>query len=388
MEAYIFNTVRTPRGAFRKGSLKDVAPIELLLPLLQRLREDSRLIDKVNDVILGCVTQTNLQGANIAKTALLVAGYPESVPGMTVNRYCTSGLDAILLAAAKVNSGIGDFVLAGGVESCSLVPMFSDHGPWFADPVISEKTKFIPIGLSADLMASNNDYSRQQLDEYACHSHERAASATKQGCFLKSMVSLPSLSEDECIRLGMTVESMEHLSSTFNEDKRQMWESRIQPFGKGIIHYHHPGNSPVLADGAALLPISGKRAGEEAGLKPRARIVHAVNVSTDPLLLNGGEEATIRLLKEVNRSPDEIDLFEVYEAYAATVLQYKEKFDIPIEKLNTNGGVIAMGHALGATGAMMTMTLLDELERRELKTGIVAMSGGAGVGTAMLIERV
>lgn len=388
MDAYILNTIRTPRGTYRKGSLKDVPPIELLLPLLRRLREDNRLIEKVNDVILGCVTQTNAQGANIAKTALLAAGYPESIPGMTVNRYCTSGLDAVMLAAAKVNSGIGDFVLAGGVESCSLVPMFSDNGPWFADPVISEKTRFIPIGLSADLMASNNRYSRQQLDEYACLSHERAAAATKQGRFLKSMVPLPSLSEDECIRPDMTVDSMEHLTSTFNEDKRKMWENRIQLFGNEIVYYHHPGNSPVLADGAALLMIAGQRGAEEAGLKPRARIVHVVNVSTDPLLLNGGEEATIKLLKETNLTPDEIDLFEVYEAYAATILQYKEKFGIPIEKLNTNGGVIAMGHALGATGAMMTMTLLDELERRELRTGIVAMSGGAGVGTAMLIERV
>lgn len=388
MDAFILNSARTPRGAFKKGALKDVAPIELLLLLLNHLRDNCLTVENINDLILGCVTQVNEQGANIAKTALLAAKYPDTVSGITINRYCTSGLDAITFAAAKVNCGIGDFVMAGGVESCSHVPMFSDKGPWFTDEAMSQQTRFIPIGLSADLMGSINNYSRKQLDEYACLSHERAANATENGYFSRSMITHKLLSEDECIRPQTIAENLAQLRPLFNEENRQPWEQRIQPFDHPIIHHHHPGNSPTLADGAALLLVANKKAMEQANLKPRARIVHAANISTNPILLNGGEAATIKLLKEMKMTPQDIDLFELYEAYAATVLQFQERLELPIEKLNVNGGVIAMGHALGATGSMMTMTLLDELERRELKKGIVAMSGGAGVGTAMLIERI
>ncbi|WP_312470286.1 acetyl-CoA C-acyltransferase [Neobacillus sp.] len=399
MEAFIFDTVRTPRGAAKKsGSLLEVNPINYVSQLFHALETRNELsLAEVKDIILGCVTQVREQGANIAKVAALYTGLPSTIPGITVNRYCASGLDAVLIAAAKVKAGMDDLVIAGGVESSSRVPMFSDDGSWFSDPEVREKTNFLHMGVSADIMASLSGMNREELDQYAYESHERAQNAYKQGFFNCSLITVldqnhqPLLEKDELVRPDISMSKLATIQPSFSEKHvRELKEAIKQHFPQlgDINHVHHAGNSPSLADGASLAIIGSREKGEELGLTPRARIVASANEADHPFLLGGGQKAAEVVLKKSGLNIEDIDLFEFNEAFAATVLKFQRDFEIGRNKLNPNGGVIAMGHALGATGGMLICTLLDELERRNKKRGLVAISGGAGIGTALIIERV
>lgn len=399
MEAYIYDTVRTPRGAARKsGSLLEVNPIHYVAQLFHALEVRNELnLAEVNDIVLGCVTQVRDQGANIAKIAALFAGLSHTIPGMTVNRYCASGLDAIIIAAAKVKAGIDELIIAGGVESSSRVPMFSDEASWFTNDEVREKTNFLHMGISADLMVSLFGMNREELDEYAYESHVRADRAYKQGYFDRSLVAVYDqhnerlLEKDELVRPDISMSKLATLLSSFSEKHVKAMKETIQqqfPQLHEIHHLHHAGNSPALADGASLVIIGSKEKGEKLGLTPRARIVASTTESDHPLLLGGGQKAAETVLKKSGLSIADIDLFEFNEAFAATVLKFQRDFQLHRNQLNVNGGVIAMGHALGATGGMLICTLLDELERRNQQRGLVAISGAAGIGTAFIIERV
>ena len=399
MDAYIYDAVRTPRGSTRKqGALQKVAPIELVRQLFQALEARTNgLLEQADDIVLGCVTQTKDQGANIAKTAALYAGVPYHVPAMTITRLCPSGLDAVAIAASKVHSGSDDIVIAGGVESVSRVPMFADEGAWFADPHVSEVTKFIQMGISADLIATLENQERQQLDAYAVQSHERALRATKDKVFHHSLVPVKDsngailLGQDECIRPRTTVESLATLEPSFERfftsRQREIVHEEF-PQLTAIQHVHHVGNSPTLADGASLIVVGSQAMQERLAVQPKARIVGVANASDHPLLLLGGQKAAEKVLAKNNLSIADMDVIEFYEAYASTTVKALNDWEVDAELFNPNGGVIAMGHALGATGAMMLCTLLDELTRKNGKYGLVALSGGAGVGTAMIIEKI
>lgn len=398
MDAYIYNAVRTPRGSARKtGALVSITPINLLIHLFSAIKNRHNWNQElVEDIVLGCVSQVNGQGANIAKIASLVADLPESIAGITVNRFCSSALDAVGIAALKTNSGSEHLVLAGGVESISNVPMFADNGAWFNDSEVSRKTNYIHMGVSADIIATIEKFEREQLDEYAVRSHERADFARRNHYFSQSIVPILDkdnqivLDHDELIRANSTVDSMVELNPVFGEMvPNSLKESIYRRFTiKNIHHLHHPGNSPALADGASLLLIGNKQAEDKLGLRPRAKIVAVTSASTDPLLLTGGQMATQKILAKTGLSVNDIDLFEYNESFSATVLKYIRDLNIPENKINVNGGVIAMGHAMGATGGMLVATLVDELERRDLLRGLVAVSGGGGLGTAIIIERV
>lgn len=397
MDAYLLDAVRTPRGAAKKsGSLRDVKPVELLVQLLDALRERNQLeTGRVDDIVLGCVTQIKDQGANLAKIGALYAGWPDSVSGVTLNRFCASGLDAIGYAALKVHSGMEDLVVAGGVESVSRTPMFADEGAWFADPEVSEAVHFVQMVLSADVLATLERFGREELDQLAVQSHQRAARAELEHRFSRSLVSVRGrdgsvlLERDELIRAHSTIESLAQLEPSVPKmggiGKAQAWIEEAYPGIAEIVHLHHSGNSPSLADGASLLLIGNEQAA--AAYQPRARIVAVANTASDPLLLGGGKRATEKVLAKAGMQPRDIDLFEVNEAFAATLLQYQRDMSIEPERINPYGGAIAMGHALGATGGMLVATLLDALEEHGLKRGLVAISGGAGIGTAMIIER-
>ncbi|MCH6267554.1 acetyl-CoA C-acyltransferase [Neobacillus citreus] len=399
MEAYIYDTIRTPRGAAKKnGSLLEVNPIHYVSQLFHALESRNELrLSEVSDIVLGCVTQVRDQGSNIAKVAALFAGLPNTIPGMTVNRYCASGLDAVLIAAAKVKGEMDELVIAGGVESSSRVPMFSDEGSWFSAPEVMDKTNYVHMGVSADIMASLSGFTREELDQYAYESHERAENAYQQGYFNRSLLPIYDqqhqefLEKDELVRPDISMEKLTALKPSFSEKHISGMESRIKlqfPQLKEISHVHHAGNSPSLADGASLILIGSEEKGKKLGLTPRARIVASASVADDPFLLGGGQKAAEEVLKKSGLTIGDIDLFEFNEAFAATVLKFQRDFGLDRDQLNPNGGVIAMGHALGATGGMLICTLLDELERRNQKRGLVAISGGAGVGTALIIERV
>ncbi|MCM3763816.1 acetyl-CoA C-acetyltransferase [Neobacillus niacini] len=399
MEAYIYDAIRTPRGATKNnGSLREMAPVHYVSQLFHALEARNELsLKEVNDIVLGCVTQIREQGGNIAKVAALFAGLPNTIPGMTVNRYCASGLDAVLIAAAKVKAGMDELVIAGGVESSSRVPMFSDEASWFSDPEVATKTNFIHMGLAADLMASLSGFTREDLDQYAFESHERAEHAYQQGFFDRSLIpvydhdSKELLDKDELIRPDTTMEKLAALKPSFSEKHVRGMKSQIKlefQHVEEISHLHHAGNSPTLADGASLILIGSKEKGKRLGLTPRARIVASTNVADHPFLLGGGQKAAEAVLKKAGLTIEDIDLFEFNEAFAATVIKFQRDFGLERDQLNPNGGVIAMGHALGATGGMLICTLLDELERRNQRRGLVAISGAAGVGTALIIERV
>ncbi len=399
MEAYILDAVRTPRGAAKKsGSLSSQKPIELAAAVLRAIQSRNRLdTAQVEDIVMGCVTQTKEQGADLARIAALYAGWSYLASGVTLNRFCASGLDAIGYAALKVGSGMEQLVAAGGVESVSRVPMFADEGAWFSDPIVSAATDFVHMGVSADLMATLEGFEREELDEYAVESHQRAAWARDCGRFAQSLIPVENgeqqllLDRDELIRDDSTVERYAEFEPSFAQigagRATEAIEARFSA-ARSMRYVHHRGNSPSLADGASLLLIGSREKAAELGLTPRARIVAVANAAADPLLLTGGQVATEKVLSKAGLTPQEIDLFECNEAFAATVLKYERDLGIDSERLNPNGGAIAMGHALGATGGMLMTTLLDELERREARRGIVAISGGAGVGTAILIERV
>ncbi|MFW5966441.1 MAG: acetyl-CoA C-acyltransferase [Persicimonas sp.] len=393
-DAYIFDTVRTPRGKGREGGgLSEVTPIALLEGLYDALAERQNFpLERVDDVLLGCVTQTDEQGADLARISVLYADWPVSVSGMTLNRFCASGLDAVNLGAAKVATGMEDLVVAGGVESISRVPMFSDEGPWFADPEVARKTRFVQMGFAADVVASRAGLDRDTLDAYAVESHQRAARAFEKGRFDQTLVAVTDgdgqvvLDRDELIRPETSVEKIADFAPAFADQTSEAFAAEVYP-DLELEHVHHRANSPSLADGAALSLVGNETCVEELGLKPRARIRSWANASMEPVaMLTACETAAERALQNAGMTAADIDLWEVNEAFAAVPVKLQRDFDIDPDRFNVNGGTIAMGHAMGATGTMLLANLVDELKRRDLQTGLVTISGGAGLGSAAVVE--
>jgi acetyl-CoA C-acetyltransferase len=398
--ALIYDAVRTPRGKGKKdGRLHEVKPVDLLAGLLEGLRErvgfDPAAVD---DVVMGCVTPVGEQGAVIAKTALLKAGWPHTVAGVQVNRFCASGLEAVNLAAQKVASGWEDLVIAGGVESMSRVPMGSDGGAWAQDPDTNARTGFVPQGIGADLIATLGGFDRQAVDAFAVESQRRAAAAQAEGRFARSLLpvrdalGLTILEHDEFIKPQTTLEGLGALKPSFAELGAMGFDAVAlarYPEVERIVHVHHAGNSSGIVDGAAAVLIGSEAAGNRAGLAPRARVLATALSGADPtIMLTGPMPATRKALAKAGLAIDDIDLFEVNEAFAAVPLRFMQELGVPHEKVNVNGGAIALGHPLGATGAMLIGTLLDELERRQLKRGLVTLCVGGGMGIATIIERV
>lgn len=398
-EAYIYDTLRTPRGKGKtSGSLYEIKPINLLAALLNHFRAGHELdTSQVDDVLIGCVTPVDDQGSNLAKAALLYAGWSNRVGGLQLNRYCASGLEAVNLAAMKVRSGWEGLVVAGGVESMSRVPMGSDGGPLIYDPEVINRVHYVPQGIAADLIATLEGFTREMVDEYALQSQQRAAQAQRKGYFDAALVpirdrnGLALLDRDEHPRPDTTLEVLSELPAVFAETGRAGFDAlALQKFPhlETIRHVHTAGNSSGIVDGAALVVVGNREKGEALGLEPRARVVAAANVSVDPtLMLTGPAPAARKALRQAGMSARNIDLWECNEAFASVVLKFQKELDIDPDRLNVNGGAIALGHPLGATGAMLLGTLLDEMERRDLATGLVTMCVGGGMGVATIIER-
>ncbi len=399
-DAYIYDAIRTPRGRGKSsGSLHEVKPVTLVAGLLKELARRNNLKDTslVDDVVLGCVTAVGDQGADIAKVASLAAGWDEDVAGVTLNRFCASGAEAVNMAAMKVRSGWEQLVVGGGVESMSRVPMGSDGGAMGMDPETAMQTGFMPQGIGADLIATLDGFSRADVDAYAAGSHRRAAAAWARGAFAKSIVpvrdrnGISILERDETIRPDSSVESLAKLPSSFQfmGDLGFDGVPRTKyPQVERIEHVHTAGNSSGIVDGAALVLVGSEAAGKQLGLRPRGRVVAAAVVGTDPtIMLVGPAPATRKALKVAGLSFDDIDLFEVNEAFAAVVMHFQRDTGVPWDKINVNGGAIAMGHPLGATGAMLIGTVLDELEARGGRYGVVTACVGGGMGIATIIER-
>jgi acetyl-CoA C-acetyltransferase len=399
-DAFIFDAIRTPRGRGKKnGSLHEVAPVSLVAGLLNAMKERNNLDTReVEDVILGCVTPVADQGGNIAKTAVTFAGWDNAVSGFQLNRFCASGLEAVNLAAAKVRSGWHDMVVAGGVESMSRVSMGMDGGPWFLDPMVNTKSDFVPQGISADLIATLEGFSREDCDRYALRSQQRAAAAKAAGYFKNSVVpvydinGIAVLEEDEYNRPDTTLEGLMSLAPSFQMMGEMGFNAvalQKYPQLSEINHVHHPGNSSGIVDGAALVLIGSKEKGAAMGLKPRARIVMAAHTSTEPtIMLTGPGPASLLALKKAGMTINDIDLVEMNEAFASAVLRLQRDINCPDEKLNVNGGAIALGHPLGATGAMILGTALDELERTGKATALITLCVGGGMGVTTIIERI
>jgi acetyl-CoA C-acetyltransferase len=401
-DAYVFDHVRTPRGKGKNdGSLHEVTPVQLAAQMLNAIRDRNTGLDtkRVEDVILGCVMPVGEQGANIARTAVLVAGYDESVPGVQVNRFCASGLEAVNMAAAKVMSGQSPLTIGGGVEAMSRVPMGSDGGAWPTDPAVAIPTYFVPQGISADLIATKYGFSRDDVDAYSVESHKRAAKSWEEGRFASSVVpvsdvlGIPVLTRDETIRADASMQSLGALNPSFADMGKNYGFDGVAiqkyPEVERINHVHTPGNSSGIVDGAAAVLIGSKEAGEKAGLKPRARIRSFASIGSEPtIMLTGPSFAAERALAKAGMKKEDLDLWELNEAFASVVLRFMDLLNVPHDKINVNGGAIAMGHPLGATGAMVFGTLLDEMERRGAGTGLVTLCIGAGMGTATIIERV
>lgn len=398
-EAFIYDAVRTPRGKGKKdGSLHEVTPVHLLGNLFHALEARNRLdTSQVDDVVLGCVTPVGEQGADIARTAVLYAGWAENVPGVTQSRFCASGLESVNLAAMKVMSGQEDLVVAGGVESMSRWPMGSDGGAWAMDPRINNQLGFAPQGIGADLIASLEGFSRTDVDGFAVRSQQRAAKAREAGFFRKSVVpvrdvnGMTVLDHDEYIRAETTVESLGTLKPSFEQMGQMGFDAtalRKYTTIEKINHVHHAGNSSGIVDGAALVLIGSGEKGKALGLKPRARIRSVAVIGSEPtIMLTGIAPAAQKALKKAGMSVKDIDLFEINEAFAAVVLKAVRALDIDLDKVNVNGGSIAMGHPLGATGCAILGTLLDELETRRLRYGLATLCVGGGMGIATIIER-
>jgi acetyl-CoA C-acetyltransferase len=399
-DAYIYDHVRTPRGKGKKdGSLHQATPVWLLRGLLQSLRQRLDLDTSfVDDVVLGCVTPVGEQGADIARTAVLDAGWAESVAGVTLSRFCASGLEAVNLAAAKVASGFEDLVVAGGIESMSRWTMGSDGGAWFMDPRINQGIAFIPQGISADLIATLEGFSRHDLDAYALQSHQRAAAARAAGHFRKSVVpvhdiaGLTMLAEDETIRANATMEAMARLEPSFAAMGAMGFDAtalRKYPTVEKITHVHHAGNASGIVDGAALMLIGSREAGQRAGLRARARIRGVAVIGSEPtIMLTGPTPACRKALAKAGLQPGDIDLWEINEAFAAVPMKTARDLGVSLDRVNVNGGAIAMGHPLGATGCIILGTLLDELERRDRSLGCATLCVGGGMGIATIIERI
>jgi acetyl-CoA C-acetyltransferase len=400
MDAYILDTLRTPRGKAKAGGgLNSLTPIDLLVHLYQGIAERTTLDPaEVGDVIIGCSTQTGEQGANIGKIAALCAGWSDTIPGVTVNRFCASGLEALQLAALHVHSGNHDLVLAGGVESVSRVPMFSDNAPYYSDRAVIEKAGFVHMGIAADLVATLEGFTREELDVYAVQSHQRAAHATAHGYFTPSMLPITDtdgrvlLAQDENVRPATTLEQLATFAPAFAELGTQGGDAMAlarYPHLTEIRHLHHRGNSPTLADGAGVILVGSQAQAEKMGVKPRARIRAIATASVDPvIMLTAGQIAVERAIAKAGLTPKDIDLYEFAEAFAALCVKIQRDLEIPPDRFNVNGGTMAMGHAFGASGAILTATLLDEMERRDVALGVVAISGAAGLGAAVVLERV
>ncbi|WP_161865393.1 MULTISPECIES: acetyl-CoA C-acetyltransferase [Pseudomonas] len=399
-EAYIFDAVRTPRGKGKKdGALYSVKPVQLVAGLLRALQVRNDLdTSQVDDIVLGCVTPVGDQGADIAKTAAMVADWDISVAGVQLNRFCASGLEAVNMGAMKVRSGFEDLVVVGGVESMSRVPMGSDGGAWVMDPETNMHSNFVPQGIGADLIATLEGFSRADVDAFALRSQQKAARASADGSFARSLVPVTDqngivlLDHDEFIRGDSTVEGLGKLKPSFEMMGQMGFDStalRVYSHVERIEHVHTPGNSSGIVDGAALMLIGSEAKGKELGLKPRARIVATAVTSTDPtIMLTGPAPATRKALAKAGLSIDDIDLFEVNEAFASVVMKFMKDMGVAEDKVNVNGGSIAMGHPLGATGCAILGTLLDELEKRQLRYGLATLCVGGGMGIATIIERI
>lgn len=399
-DAYIFDAVRTPRGKGKKdGSLHEITALSLATQVLEALRDRNGLdTSKVDDVVLGCVAPVGEQGSDIARTAVLTADYAESVAGVQINRFCASGLEAVNMAAAKVASGEAGLAIGGGVESMSRVPMGSDGGAWPTDPSSAFKTYFAPQGVSADLIATMYGFSRDDVDAYAVESQKRAAASWADGRFKKSVIpvkdqlGLTILDHDETVRGSTTMQTLAALNPSFTGMGEMAFDAVVTqryPQVERVNHVHHAGNSSGIVDGAAGVLIGTKEMGEALGLKARAKIKGAASIGSEPsIMLTGPALVTEKLLKKLGMEVKDIDLYELNEAFASVVLRMMQALDIPHEKMNVNGGAIAMGHPLGATGAMILGTVLDELERSDKETALITLCVGAGMGTATVIERV
>jgi acetyl-CoA C-acetyltransferase len=400
-ETYIYDHVRSPRGRGKPGGgLNAITPLNLSTQILSALRDRNELdTSLVDDVIFGCVTPVGEQGANVARVAAINANYAETVPGKQINRFCASGLEAVNSAAAQVMSGQSDLTIGGGVECMSRVPMGSDGGAMAIDPQVAYNSYFVPQGIGADLIATLNGFSRQDVDSYAVSSQQRAAHAWEQGYFSRSVVPIKDhmgevvLDRDETIRADASIESLGNLNPAFAlmGDQAGFDDVAIQryPQVEAINHVHTAGNSSGIVDGSAAVLIGNAQAGEKMGLKPRARIRSFSSIGSEPtIMLTGPAPATQKVLKRAGMTTSDIDLFELNEAFASVVLFYMSQLNIPHDKINVNGGAIAMGHPLGATGAIVLGTVLDEMERRDLSTALTTLCVGAGMGTATIIERV
>jgi acetyl-CoA C-acetyltransferase len=401
-EAFIYDAIRTPRGRGKNtGSLHGTKPISLVVGLIDELRKRNPTLDldRLSDLVLGVVTPIGDQGSNIAKTAAIAAGLPDTVAGFQLNRFCASGLEAVNVAAQKVRAGWDELVIGGGVESMSRVKMGSDGGAWAMDPVTAYDTYFVPQGVGADLIATIEGFSREDVDTFAVRSQERAAKAWAGGYFANSVIPVVDqngivvLDHDEHMRPESTVETLGKLPPSFATigDIGGFDAVALQKYHsvEKINHVHHAGNSSGIVDGGALVLVGSEQVGKDLGLTPRARVVATATSGADAtIMLTGPIPATEKLLAHTGLTVDDIDLFELNEAFASVVLNYQRKLNIPSEKLNVNGGAIAMGHPLGATGAMLVNTMVDELERREARTALITLCIGGGMGVATLIERV
>jgi acetyl-CoA C-acetyltransferase len=400
-DAFIYDAIRTPRGRGKAdGALHEVTALNLASQALGAIKERNKLDPKlVDDVVLGCVDPVGEAGGDIARVAAIMAGYGDEVPGVQINRFCASGLDAVNFAAAEVMSGQHDMTIGGGAESMSRVGIGASGGAWPVDPSIALQSYFVPQGISADLIATKYGFSRDDVDAYAVESQKRAGQSWDEGRFKNSVVPVKDingitlLAKDEHMRPTTTMQTLGQLNPSFVQMGEMAGFDAVAvqryPEFESIKHVHTPGNSSGIVDGAAAVLIGNKDAGKAAGLKPRARIRQFANIGSEPsIMLTGPVPVTEKLLKKAGMKIADIDLFELNEAFASVVLRYMQAFDIPHDKINVNGGAIAMGHPLGATGAMILGTVLDELERRNLQTALVTLCIGVGMGTATIIERV
>jgi acetyl-CoA C-acetyltransferase len=399
-DCYIYDAVRTPRGRGKKdGALHEVTALELATQTLQAIRDRNNLdTTKLDDVIMGCVDPVGEQGADIARAAVLKAGFDQTVPGVQINRFCASGLEACNMAAGQIMAGQSDLAIGGGVEAMSRVPIGSSGGAWPEDPSIAIPAYFVPQGISADLIATLDGYSRADVDMFAVESQKRAANAWSKGYFKNAVIAIKDavgqtiLERDEHMRPDTTMQSLASLKPAFAEFGAMGFDSvAIQryPQVEAINHVHHAGNSSGIVDGAAAVLLGTKEMGKELGLKPRARVKAFASIGSEPcIMLTAPADVARKVLDRAGMKKDDIDLFEINEAFASVVLRFMRELNVPHDKLNVNGGAIALGHPLGATGAMLLGTALDELERRNLATSLITLCIGAGMGTAAIIERV
>jgi acetyl-CoA C-acetyltransferase len=401
-DCFIYDAVRTPRGKGRKkdGALADAPPLRMAKAVLQALPERGGFDSKeIEDVIFGCVEPVGEQGANVGRMAAMLSGYDDSVPGVQLNRFCASGLEAVNIGAAKVKAGDVDLIVGGGMESMSRLPMGASGGAWSADPELAWGTSFVPQGIGADLIATKHGYSRHDVDAFAVESQKRGAAAWEGGHFSKSIVPVKDavgvtmLDRDEHMRPGTTLEDLAQLKPSFEMMGRNFGFNAVaiqkHPDVEQISHVHHAGNSSGIVDGSAAVLLGSKEAGERLGLKPRARIVKSATVGSEPcIMLTGPMPASRKVLGKAGMQTSDIDLWEINEAFASVCLLFMDEMGIDHSVTNVNGGAIAFGHPLGATGAMLIGTMLDELERRDLNTALITLCVGAGMGTSTIIERV